>query len=911
MTRLLMLLLPFCAAAMLRAEQTGSAQSSVPAAHWSDRVRREVLSNGLTILMLERGDLPIVSVQALYRVGSRNESPGLTGAAHYVEHMAFRATEGIAKADLTNQILRWGGRWNGYTSYDQTTYGSHAPSEHLEWLIHLERERMDRVIFAPDEVDRERTSVIAELRNYENSPAYVLVEHRLRRAALVAHPYGSPIMGWISDLQGVSAGELERFYRDHYAPNNLVLAIVGKFDSDRALAIVAREFGNARGNGRSTKLRTVEPPQAGERRVVLRGPGSRQHLEVAVHAPAASDTAFATLLALDGVMAGGRPPGRASAEPGSPLHAVLVESGAAVDVTTEVELTQYPGLYSIGVAASASADLRALEQSLLRTLETVTQTVTDEQVARAVGEVQAGLLFRADSNRAIANLLSVHEELASHQLAGQIEERLRRVTAEMVRAFARDRLAPARRTIGVFVPEDDTGAHDARGQDTPPVPDAPVGGPADSRSRRRAPAPKPAREPALPSPDLRTLSNGLTTVALRIPGEVAHVRIRLQAGAAADPPGGAGTAVLTARLLDAGSTGRRGGEIAALLRQAHVRLERSVDDLDSPGANRWFVDFGATLPTHSLPRALPLLAELLMTPAFPQDAVVAARSHLAGATAMRADDSDWRAQTAALSRLYATDHPYGRPAGGTPDSVGAIAKEDVTAFYSRFYRPPLAIVAIVGDLPPESIQAAVENAFGSWKPAGPDSGAQAGRPARAREGGRVHVSLPHKEQASIFVALPGPSRTDAEYPALAALNYLLGETGYAGRLGDALVDPGVSYSVYASVLGDREAGPIVISTNAARSQEAVDRIRAVLDSFAHQPVSAEEVREAQGFLLGRLLFRFETPAIATATLADHAYFKQPLADFARRVKSLTPEAVARVAARYYDPAGAVIAVAGR
>lgn len=196
--------------------------------HWSDATRRVVLDNGLTVLMLPQGDLPIVSVQALYRFGSRNERPGITGGAHYVEHMAFRATEEIGKRDLTNQILRWGGRWNGYTSYDQTVYGSHTPSEYLAWLIYLERQRIRHVLFDPAEVEVERTSVIAEEHQYQSSPDYAMTEHRLRRVAMVAHPYGSPIMGRLSDLEGVTPRELERLYRQHYAPNNLVLAIVGR-----------------------------------------------------------------------------------------------------------------------------------------------------------------------------------------------------------------------------------------------------------------------------------------------------------------------------------------------------------------------------------------------------------------------------------------------------------------------------------------------------------------------------------------------------------------------------------------------------------------------------------------------------------------------------------------------------------
>ncbi|HSC29662.1 MAG TPA: pitrilysin family protein, partial [Vicinamibacterales bacterium] len=418
--------------------------------HWSDEVRRVMLDNGLTILLLQRGELPIVSVQALYRFGSRNEHPGLTGSAHFIEHMAFRSTDEIAKQDLTNQVLRWGGRWNGYTSYDQTVYGSHTPSEYLEWLIYLERQRMRHVRFDPDEVERERTSVIAEEHQYRNSPVYEMVEHRLRRAALVAHPYGSPIMGRLSDLEGVTARELERFYREHYAPNNLVLGIVGRFDPEQAVAFVRRHFADVPADGEPTAIRTREPPQRGERRVTMKGTGSEAHLSMLVHAPAASDEAFATLLALDGVLAGGKAPGRGTARPGSRLYRAFVESGLASSVSTEVELSEYPGLYEIRVDAPAGADLAAVEARLDQAIAEAAAALTQDEIAPVARQVRADLAFAATSNRAVANLLTVYEQMRSYTLLSELSRRLDGVTADRARAFARDHLARDRRTIGLY-----------------------------------------------------------------------------------------------------------------------------------------------------------------------------------------------------------------------------------------------------------------------------------------------------------------------------------------------------------------------------------------------------------------------------------------------------------------------------
>jgi zinc protease len=163
------------------------------------------------------------------------------------------------------------------------------------------------------------------------------------------------------------------------------------------------------------------------------------------------------------------------------------------------------------------------------------------------------------------------------------------------------------------------------------------------------------------------------------------------------------------------------------------------------------------------------------------------------------------------------------------------------------------------------------------------------------------------------VGLPGISHDSPDLPALAALNYLLGETGYAGRLGETLVDTGIAYAVYASVLADRQPGPIFITTDAVRSTEAVDRILDTLGGFAKDGVSDAELTEAKGYLLGRLLFRFESPQAAARTLCELGTFGAPdaLQTFARQVLALRTAEVDVVARRYYDPARAVVVVAGR
>ena len=888
------------------------------ATHWTDGVRRVVLENGLTVLLLQRGSLPIVSVEALYKVGSRNERPGLTGSAHFLEHMAFRRTERINKGDLTNQVLRWGGRWGGYTSYDQTVYNAHAPSAYLDWLIFMERQRLHHVLFDPESVELERTSVISELRQYENNPQYTMAEHRLRRAALVAHPYGSPIMGWISDLQAVTPADLERFYRDYYAANNLVLVLVGRFDEAEALALVRKHFADAGGNGRPTRLATVEPAQTGARRVVHRGPGSTSHLELLVHAPAVSDPSYPAYLVLDAVLAGGKAEGRAGARPGSRLHAALVRSGLAQSVSTEVELSEYPGLHAVSVAAAPDADLSAIESALDQALAAAAREVNDAEVRAAAQQVLAAFAMRDDSNRAIADRLARFEGVGSYTLLPRIVSAVSGVTGADVRGVAAALFTPDRYNVGWFVPRAEPPATTATSSDTAAPARAPA--PAEIAQRHAGTLTPPAARlelPTLPPVSLTKLPNGLTLGVARLDGDIVHLRLRVAAGALGDPPGREGLALVAARAITSSSATRQGATVGP----PGIRIVSSASAIDEPFDNRHFVEWTAAARRADVPAVAGALAQIVA--AVPDaEAVARAREELSEEIDALQDDSRWRANEAAWSALYPASHPLGRPVHGTKASLAAITVEDVSRFLRAHYAPLRTTVAIGGGTTDaEARQAAV--AFGGWRP-DPATGrtaaiveapAPSAWPSVAGGGGRdLHIAMPHKEQASIAVALPAASRSDADHAALSLLNYLLGETGYAGRLGETLVDTGIAYAVYASLWPYPGAGPLLVTTDAVQSREAVSRIRAALAALATRGLTAAQLDEAKGFVLGRLLFRFETPSAASATVAELGSLglgTDGLHAFAERIRAVTLEQLNAAAARYYDPRQAIFVVAGR
>ena len=204
--------------------------------------RRFQLENGLTLIVLEVPDLPVVSVQMLYRVGARNEQVGRTGLAHFLEHMAFRASEHFPDTELVSAIYAAGGEWHGYTWLDQTTYFETLPADKLDLALRIEADRMARLLIPADEVEAERGAVLTEMHGYENDPASVLNDAVLA-VSFLQHPYRNNSIGWESDVASMSHGDLVEFYRQSYCPANAVLAIVGRVSAGPVLERVRDLFG--------------------------------------------------------------------------------------------------------------------------------------------------------------------------------------------------------------------------------------------------------------------------------------------------------------------------------------------------------------------------------------------------------------------------------------------------------------------------------------------------------------------------------------------------------------------------------------------------------------------------------------------------------------------------------------------
>ena len=421
-------------------------------------VREHVLDNGLRVLILEVHTAPLATVWAWYRVGSKDEGPGLTGVSHWVEHMNFRGSTNIPREKVKGIIEQYGGYWNGYTWIDQTTYTETATRDALDRMLFIESERMGSCLYDPADCEAERTIIISELQGGENDPD-TLLDQELTATAFRAHTYRHPTIGWLSDLQTMTRDDLYGHYRRFYVPNNATLVIVGDFDADAAMRDVVKRFGGIPAGDVGRRPQTKEPEQLGQRRVTISKDGTTAYLKIAHHAPAGDEAEFVPLLVLDAVLTGAKgvnlwasfrtPPPQRSAR----LYQALVNTGLASGITGSIVPTQLPFVYTISATATEGTALDRLEDAAVAEIDRVARGgITPQELTKAKTQLRARLIFEDDSITNIAHQLGYFATIGRWQDFHALPARIDAVTLEQVAQVAARRLAPTSRTTGWFSP---------------------------------------------------------------------------------------------------------------------------------------------------------------------------------------------------------------------------------------------------------------------------------------------------------------------------------------------------------------------------------------------------------------------------------------------------------------------------
>lgn len=418
-------------------------------------IHKTVLDNGLTVVLREMHHAAVTSFWIWYRVGSRNEHAGITGISHWVEHMLFKGTPTFPPGELDKAIAREGGMFNGMTWIDFTTYFETLPSDRIDLALRVEADRMANALFDPAETELERTVIISERQGSENNPNFLLGE-ALQAAAFQAHPYHHSVIGWQCDLEAMTRDQLYAHYRTYYAPNNAIVAVAGDFDRDAMLGRIAELFGAIPPGPPLPRFTAQEPPQRGERRVIVEGPGTTAYLEVAFRAPAATDPDYHAMVVLDTILGGAKGMslwGGGTPNRSSRLYKALVETELAADADCSLSSTIDPYLFSFTATVRQGRTLAEVEAALLAEIERViNEPVSEEELAKAIKQTRAQFAYSSESVTDQGYWLGFSEIVADVSWFEQFLDRLAAVTVADVQRVARARLQPRLRTVGWYVP---------------------------------------------------------------------------------------------------------------------------------------------------------------------------------------------------------------------------------------------------------------------------------------------------------------------------------------------------------------------------------------------------------------------------------------------------------------------------
>jgi len=414
-----------------RAEATGGA------------VFETVLGNGLKVLIQEVHSAPVVSFMVWYKVGSRNESTGITGISHLLEHMMFKGTPKYGKGEIARLLQRNGASFNAGTSIDYTNYYEVLASDRLELAMEIEADRMVNALIPDEEHRLEMTVVRSELERNEDNPHRALYTEIFAQA-FKAHPYHWPTIGWRSDVESIRTEQIREHYKRHYMPNNATAVVVGDVEQDRALALVEKHFGGIGRGPDPPSVVTVEPPQLGERRFKIRKPGDTRYLMVAYPIPALVHPDNYALEALGIILGQGKT---------SRLYQALVEGKLATDTEAANETARDPFLFIAQATAAPGITLDLLEESLLGQADRLkSEPPSRADLGRAQKQIQASFTYSKDSIRSLAQQLGYYETVGTYRYLDTYLDRIAGVTPEDVSRVAGTYFGEDSRTVGHYEP---------------------------------------------------------------------------------------------------------------------------------------------------------------------------------------------------------------------------------------------------------------------------------------------------------------------------------------------------------------------------------------------------------------------------------------------------------------------------
>jgi len=831
-------------------------------------VRLTRLDNGLHLIIREDHSAPVVSAQACAMTGSIHEGRWLgAGLSHVLEHMLFKGTTTRGAGRIDQEIQEAGGYMNACTSFDRTVYWINVPNTGAAVALDILCDVMQHATLPPDELAREMDVIRREMDMCQDDP-HVRSSRRLFEVAYTRSPYRFTIIGYPDIFNQVSPDDIRAYYRERYAPNNLFFVVVGDVKTNEVEEQIKKAFTNAKEKPLAPIFLPEEPRQVAPRVVVEEAPIELGHLHVSWHIPDLRHPDVPLLDVLATLLGIGR---------SSRLYREVRERQGLVN---SVDAWTYnpgnPGLLGMSAVVDADKSEPARDAMLAEIERLKTELISEAELAKAVKQFVAATLATRKTMQGQANDLG-SGWLAANDLnfSARYLAAVKRVTPADLQRVAREYLTTENRTLYALLP---TG--------TAPKPALAV----------ESTAEHPIREFELP--------NGLRLLVKedhRLP--FVEFRVALRGGVLAETADNNGLTQLLSKMLHQGTATRSAEQIAR-------EIESVGGSLDTFGGNN---SFGVTAEVmrEDFDTGLALVADVLLRPAFPADALERERAiQLAGVAAQR--DDLLHSTTLLMRRTLFGNAGYGLDALGTEESVPKLQVADLCAFHTRLTAPNNCVLAIYGDVETDKVSAAIEKTFAGWKPGGDIAvNALDPRPSTLDSAKRVSETR-DKKQAVLVMGFPGTTLHSPDRFALELIQESCSDLGSRLflRIRDKL---GLAY--YTGAMNFLGLVPGFFAFYAGTEPEKVALVEAEMFKEAEllraEGLSAEELKRAKAKLIGqKKIARQELGSFAMTTALDElyglGYANQDTEDAFFEAVSL--EDIKAVARKHLIPGAVVISV---
>jgi zinc protease len=823
---------------------------------------REALDNGMTVILLENHNAPVVTIQAWVNAGSVTEQEFMgSGISHFVEHMLFKGTDRRSVGQIGQEVKAAGGETNAHTGYDKTVYYITFHSDYFDKALDIMADVIMHSVFDPSEVEREREVIIKEIKMNRDDPfrrLYLMSND----VAFAVHPYQYPVIGYESLFRSVTREDLLTYYHRLYVPNNMTLIIVGDFKADVTLPKIRDLFRDFERKPIAPITIPQEPPQTGPREKIEAFDVTVAQSMMGFHGPSLNSEDMYPMDVLAIVLGGGD---------ASRLYRELREKrGVVYTISAWSSTPRDPGMFWVA-SSFEPENYASVKNAIWEQIEKLrSDGVTDEELGTARAKALSQYLFAKESVEGRADSLG-SGELDAHNMDfdKHYVESVGRVTKDDISRVVSEYFKPENSVIAMLTPA---------GKE--------ISGKTESGEK--------SEQALVRGIEKLSLPNGLTLL-LREDHSVQTVALRLSilGGARAEDKNNTGITSLMSKAMLKGTTTRTAEQIAS-------EIESKGGSIDSFAGYNSF-GFDVSMLSRDIETGIDVLSDVVANPSFPAGEV--GREKTAALANIKSVDDDIFPASVKLFRQTMFDgHPYSFQVEGEADVVKLLTPDDLKRFYSQSVAASRMALAVFGDVDKPKVIDLVQKSLGRLESG--DTLAVEGTPIPLPETIKKAHKFMNKEQSAILIGFPGITVNNPDRYALDVLSSFLNSQG--GRLFQVLRDErGLAYSVGAfDILGvDPGAFVFYIFTIPEKRAEAAEGLLEVIRDVSENGLTDQELERTKVEVMGKHAIDLQTNnQIASEASFDELYGLgyNNYERYDSKIRSLTVDDIRRVASQIFN-----------